>query len=475
MKNYRIYLILSLLLLVLASCNKFLDLAPVSEIGENGFYTNQSELEAGVIAIYDGLQAIPETEFAVTEMRSDNGRTKTMEGTWAQFENMNVDPTNATVAEYWSANYNTIFRANTVLDKLGNLEDGSAKTQFEGEAKFARALCHFNLVRAFGDVPIIDKVIGPTDNDFFSRDAKSEVYDFIISDLKDAIAMLPTRSGIAEGRATKGASQTLLAKVYLELGDYANAKSMLDAVISSADYGLMANYHDIFYSELNKEVIFAIQYINDNVNDSENFSYSMTWAGRAGGLDFATMDLLSLVYPGAVNGTSAVEVDPATVPDKRFGTLFYFEPKAGNRYECGKWRTDAASPENGGGTDWVVLRYGDVLLMRAEAILAGGTSTSDATALADFNAIRTRAGLETVSTLTKQMLLDERRVEMAFENSRLYDLVRFGVADQVMSDYATLPTGDAGVNYKFTPNDLLLPIPQREMNLYDGMVQNPGY
>jgi hypothetical protein len=476
MKKHRIlYISLPILLLILSSCNKFLDLAPVSEIGENGFYTNQSEMEAGVIAIYDGLQAIPETEFAVTELRSDNGRTKTMEGSWAQFENMNVEPTNATVAEYWSSNYNTIFRANTVLDKLGNLEDGSAKTQYEGEAKFARALCHFNLVRAFGDVPIIDKVIGPQDKDYFARNPKSEVYDFIVSDLKDAIDKLPTRSGIAEGRATKGAAQTLLAKVYLELGDYASAKTLLDAVVASNDYGLMANYHDIFYSELNKEVIFAIQYINDNVNDSENFSYSMTWAGRAGGLNFPTMDLISLVYPDAVNGTSAVEVDPATVPDKRFGTLFYFEPKAGNRYECGKWRTDAASPENGGGTDWVVLRYGDVLLMRAEAIMAGSNSTTDPTALSDFNAIRTRAGLGTVTTLTKEMLLNERRIEMAFEDSRLYDLVRFGVADQVMSDYATLPTGDAGVNYKFTPTDLLLPIPQREMNLYDGMVQNPGY
>lgn len=475
MKNYKKYLSLIVLVLVFSSCNDYLDLAPVSEIGDNGFYTNKSEVEAGVIAIYDGLQAIMEVEFAVTELRSDNGRTKTMEGTWAQFENMNIAPTNATVADYWSTNYNTIFRANKVLENLVVLDGDASQAQFEGEAKFVRALCHFNLVRAFGDVPVIDQVVGPTDNDFFSRDPKSEVFSFIVDDLNDALAKLPTRSGIGEGRATKGAAQSLLAKVYLELGEYGSAKTLLDAVVSSSDYALMSNYNDIFYKELNKEVIFAIQYINDNANDSQNFSYSLTWAGRAGGLNYPTNDLMQLVYPESVNGTSQVEVDAANVQDKRFSTLFYFEPKANNRHECGKWRTDAASPENGGGTDWVLLRLGDVLLMRAEAILAGGTSTNDATALADFNAIRTRAGLPTVSTLTKQILLNERRVELAFENYRLYDLIRFGVAESVMSAYATLPTADAGVNYSFTSDDLLLPIPQRERNLYDGLTQNPGY
>ncbi len=475
MKNYRSYISILLVLFVFSSCNDFLDLAPVSEIGENGFYQNESELDAGVIAIYDGLQQVPEVEFAVTDLRSDNGRTKTSEGAWAQFENMNVDPTNATVSEYWSYNYNAIFRANKVLENLGNIEDGAKKSQFEGEAKFVRALCHFNLVRNFGGVPVITQIVGPTDEAFFSRNSEAEVYDAIKADLIEAVSLLPGRSEIGEGRATVAAAQTLLAKVYLQLGEYGSAKSLLDAVISNPDYDLMGDYNDVFYVENNKEIIFNIQYINDNANDSQNFSYSMTWAGRAGGLNYPTLDLISLVYPGAVNGTSAVEVDPSTVPDKRFATLFYFEPKANNRYECGKWRTDAASPENGGGNDWIVLRYGDVLLMRAEAIMGGGSSTSDGTAVGDFNKIRTRAGLETVTSITKQMLLDERRIEMAFENYRLADLVRFGEAVNVMTAYATLPTGDAGVSYKFTSDDLLLPIPQREINLYDGLEQNPGY
>lgn len=472
MKNY---ISILLVLFVFSACDDFLDLTPISEIGENGFYTNESELDAGVIAIYDGLQEIPEVEFAVTDLRSDNGRTKTSEGSWAQFENMNVDPTNATVSEYWSYNYNTIYRANKVLENLGVLEDGAKKSQFEGEAKFVRALCHFNLVRNFGGVPIIATIVGPTDEEYFSRDSEAEVYEAIVSDLTDAVSMLPNRSDIGEGRATVAAAQTLLAKVYLELGEYGSAKSLLDVVISNSEYGLMGDYNDIFYVENNKEVIFNIQYINDNVNDSQNFSYSMTWAGRAGGLNYPTNDLVAFVYPEAVNGTSQVEVDPSNVPDKRFATLFYFEPLANNRYECGKWRTDAASPEYGGGNDWIVLRYGDALLMRVEAIMAGGISTSDGTALGDFNKIRTRAGLATVTSITKQMLLDERRIEMAFENYRIADLVRFGEAVNVMSAYATLPTGDAGVSYKFTADDLFLPIPQRELNLYEGLDQNPGY
>lgn len=475
MKNYRKYISILLVLFVFSACDDFLDLAPISEIGENGFYTNESELDAAVVAIYDGLQEIPEVEFAVTDLRSDNGRTKTSEGSWAQFENMNVDPTNATVSEYWSYNYNSIFRANKVLENIDVLEDGTKKSQFEGEAKFVRALCHFNLVRSFGDVPIITQIVQPTEDEFFSRDSKTEVYTQIKSDLTDAISMLPGRSDIGVGRATMAAAQTLLAKVYLELGEYGSAKSLLDAVVTNPNYGLMDSYNDVFYVENNKEIIFNIQYINDNANDSQNFSYSMTWAGRSGGLNYPTNDLVALVHADAVSGTSQVEVDAANVTDQRFSTLFHFEPLANNRYECGKWRTDAASPEEGGGNDWVVLRYGDVLLMRVEAIMAGGTSTADGTALGDFNKIRTRAGLDGVEAITKQMLLDERRVELAFENYRLADLARLGEAENVMSAFATLSTGDAGASYSFTVTDLLLPIPQRETNLYDGLTQNPGY
>lgn len=453
MKNYKILITLFAGLLLLSSCEKSLDLAPISEIGSNTFYSNTEQVETGVYAIYDGLQAMVQTEYALTEIRSDNAKTRTSEGEGGQFESMNVDPSNSTVALYWSNNYNVIFRANTVLEHLDAVTVAAKKTQFEGEAKFTRALCHFNLVRAFGDVPLITKIVTLVDKESFNRTPKAEVYASIINDLKDAVTMLPARAATAEGRATKGAANALLAKVYLTNGDYASAKAALDAV-STTEYSILPAFNDVFYKEQNKEVMFAVQYINDNATDSELFSLDFTSKGRATGLNFATKDLMAAVD---------------TAVDKRKATTFYFE-KAISAWECGKYRS-SSSNSSYSGNDWIILRYADVLLMQVEAIMAGGASTSDAAALTAFNAIRTRAGLPTVSTITKDDLLKERRTEFAFEDQRLYDLIRFGVADAVMGTFST--KGEPTFAYSSTA--LLLPIPQRERNLNPGMPQNPGY
>jgi hypothetical protein len=154
--------------------------------------------------------------------------------------------------------------------------------------------------------------------------------------------------------------------------------------------------------------------------------------------------------------------------DKRKSTLFFFET-AISKWTCGKYLANSTSTSLAG-NDWIVIRYADILLMQVEAIMAGNTSTTDATAVAAFNAIRTRAGLPTVATVTKADLLKERRIELAFEDLRLYDLVRLGAADATMSAFSL--KAEAGFTYK--PTALLLPIPQREMNLYK-LTQNPGY
>jgi len=451
MKKYINILTLLAFSLVFSSCNDYLTLTPISEIGSNGFYANTEQVEAGVVAIYDGMQTMVQNEYALTELRSDNGKTRTREGEYAQFETMNVDPGNSIITAYWANNYNVIYRANIVLENLGAVSVAAKKSQYEGEAKFARALCHFNLVQAFGNVPLVKKVISPSDVASFAQSTKNDVIASIISDLKDAVSLLPSRAGIAEGRATKGAANALLGRVYLTTGDYAAAKASLDAV-STTDYGLMPIYNDIFYKERNKEIIFSVQFINDNANDSESFSLDFTSKGRVTGVNLPTDDLM---------GT----VDAA---DKRKPTLFFFET-AISKWTCGKYLANSISTALAG-NDWIILRYADVLLMQVEAIMAGNASTTDATAVAAFNAIRTRAGLPTVTAVTKADLLKERRIELAFEDLRLYDLVRLGAADATLSAFSQ----KAEANFTYKPTSLLLPIPQREMNLYK-LTQNPGY
>jgi len=439
-------------LTLLTSCGEdTLDLAPVSAIGENGFYTNSDEVEGGVLAIYDGLQNLPSREFALTEMRSDNTETKSSEGDWAEFESFSVQPTNQAIGNYWVDAYNVIFRANRVLENLEVVADAGLKGQFEGEAKFSRALGHFKLVRGYGNVPMIDKVISQDDTDYFDNDTPETVYAAIEADLRDAANLLP--ASMPFGRATKGAAQGMLAKVLLTRGDYAGAKSLLDEVIASGNYALQEEYRDVFFNEGNNEILFAIPFLDDDLNESQDFSFEMTIGGVRSGLNFVTTSLVAAIEPEDTE-REAVIINPL-VP----GESAKFLTQSSDARLCGN--------------DWIELRYADVLLMQAEAILAGNAETTDATAIGAYNAVRDRVGLSTIEAggeLTKDMLLQERRIELAIENHRLYDLVRFGRADAVLSAFAAI-AGDT-----YGPTDILLPIPQAQINVSEGLLkQNPGY
>lgn len=455
MKSIKTYIFLICLAAGFYSCREKLDLVPPSFIGDNGFYENADQVEGGVIAIYDGLQQVPLREFALLEMRTDNTETRSSEGDWAQFESFSVQPTNLAIGSYWQANYNVIFRANQVIKHLGVVTDETLKNQFEGEAKFARALSHFNLVRAFGAVPLIDQVIIQTNTSAFGRNDVSEVLAFIETDLTDATNLLPEANGIGAGRATKGAAQALLAKVKLTRGDYVAAETILSSLVNNANYALQDNYNDVFYTEMNSEVIFAIPYLDDNTTESQDFSFEMTVGGQASGLNFITDDFVAAVEASGV---------------ERAITLY----DANSNRAVGKFLTQSANVRQCG-NDWIVLRLADVLLMHSEAILAGGASTQSLQAIQSYNKVRVRAGMAPLvedgsATLTKQMLLDERRIELAFENQRFYDLIRFGEAENVLGAFA------ASKGYSFAPTDLLLPIPQREINVSGGaLTQNPGY
>lgn len=455
MKKINISFLFLLGVLLFTSCSQeeYLNLAPQSAIGDNNYYKTTAEIQAAVIAIYDGLQNVPAREFAVTEMRSDNSRTKSSEGEWKQFQVMDVATTNSVVQSYWAANYNVIFRANTVLANLEVVTDAAKKSQFEAEAKFARGLAHFNLVRAYGDVPLLDAVINQSDTEYFGRNSTSEVYALIESDLTAAAAVLPAASDAYFGRATKGAANGLLAKVKLTTGDHVGAEALLEALMNDTDYALQGNYNDVFYNEGNNEILFAIPYEEDGV-EFQNFSYEMTALGQASGLNFWTSDFGSAVDP----------------TDLRKATLMNsLQPGATAKY------LSSSNDPRLCGNDWIVLRLSDVYLMFAEAKMAGGTSTQSISAIEAYNAIRNRAGLSELdtdgsATLTKEMLSDERRIELAFENHRLYDLVRVGLAESELSDFA------ASEGFSFEATDLLLPIPQGEINISGGaLTQNPGY
>jgi len=465
------------LLFLLVSCSDdFLEPVPTSAISGASFFSTEAQLETAVVNMYDGIQGVNaleltssnlnhavQVEFYLTEMRSDNTRTKSSEGEAAQFESYTIESTNGIVDDYYRSFYNVIFRANTVLENLGVASEETAMA-FEAEAKFVRAYAHFNLVRLFGDIPMVDKIVRVSESDVqYVRVAKETIYDFIISDLQTAIDGLDNSS---VNRASKAAAQALLAKVYLTTGDNYTEAQVLCESIMGGSYALETDFKDVFYNESNSEVIFSVGYAPDNVNDSQNFSAEwLNAVGRTAGVNYVTTEARMALDEMGGNRTPLSYRQDALQPTQ-YQVVKYL-PNGDESLDIDATSNDPTSA----GNDWIVIRYADVLLMHVEAILAGGQTTSVSAALNSFQQVRNRAGLtDAVSSITKQMLLDERRVELAFENHRFYDLVRFGVAQDVLSEFSSAN------GYSFSGTDLLLPIPQREINLSNGLLnQNPGY
>lgn len=473
MKNINSKIIIVLLFFVCQSCSEdYLSPTPESAISAAGYFTTEDQLETGIINMYDGIQGINSTvsndnhsiqvEFYLTEMRSDNTRTKSSEGEPEQFESFTVESTNGIISDYYRSVYNTIYRANLVLQNL-DVASAEAAASFEAEAKFVRAYSYFNLVRLFGDIPLITSVISPEDKEIqFTRVSTSAVYDLIVSDLEVASDNL---DDTYRTRASKSAAQALLAKVHLTLGNYGEAKTLCESVMG-AGYSLESNFKDVFYNEANSEVIFAIGYVPDDAKDSQNFSAEMLNAvGRTSGVNYVTDEAIAALEAIGGNRTPySYRQDPGQAEQNQ---VVKYLPNGDDDLGIAPTSSDPTLA----GNDWIVLRYADVLLMHAEAIMGSSPNTLDAAAISSFQKVRERAGIEgTVAEVTKTGLLAERRVELAFENHRLFDLIRFGAAQSVLSEFAS------NNGFTFTANDLLLPIPNNEIGLSNGLLtQNPGY
>lgn len=478
------YLLITIIGVIASSCNgdDFLNPLPDSRVVVDTYFSSDEEVLAGILGVYDAIQGIPEEttsnsslvnrgvqfEYLLTEMRTDNTRSATTEGSKADFHRYLVDANNSESEDYYASMYEVIFRANNMLNFV-DVANEDNQAAYSGELKFLRAYAYFNLVRLYSDVPLVTTTVNPEDsNALYTRIAESEIYELIVEDLLEATESLD--NNVSKNRATLGAAQALLAKVYLTLPtpNYQGAQQMCEAVINSAQYTLLPDFYDVFYQELNNEIIFAIGYASGFAEDSQGFSAEFTAdAGRQDGLNIVNDNLMA---------------DFEAYGGNRTEVSYFQSPTVASLTEVGKYLPDGYMRDEDGnygpfsarlaGNDWIVLRYADVLLMHVEAIMAGAEVTANSAALASFQEVRDRAGLtDVVSSITRDELLLERRVELAFENHRFFDLVRFGVADAVLSDHAM------EMGYPdYTSRALLLPIPNREINLSGGlMTQNPGY
>ena len=493
------------------------------------------ELEDGFellsLGVIDAYQKVVNSEYLVLELRSDNTVANTLNGTIADINSYAITATEGNSANYYSNNLQTIAKANQVIDNRNLATEDYQYTI--GEAYFMRALCHFNIVRAYLNVPYIDSAIDVASSDILNYPQldPSEVYAKIIEDFSTSIAYLQLSPVTISKRPSSNAAIALMAKAYLSQPDpnYAEAEALLSSIIgqnslitttraAATDYNLdgtisdgeyyatlSENFGEVFGNEIvsgdyddtlgvfsgatwdnndgledNDEVLFQIGFTADTSaddissadptldsqveTDSEIFSWEMaTRAGLSNGINTASLDFLTVM-----NATDQPVRFEGTIQSLTFNDL-ELDTETFNS----KFPIKTTGEGEGNGNDWIVIRYADVLLLYAEAILAGEDQTTNQSAIDSYNEVRERAGLETLplgSVLTSDQLLEERRVEFAFENQRLFDLIRFGVVDDVLSAFST----SNSLNY--TPSKAYLPFPQREIDATNGFYnQNPGY
>lgn len=509
----KIYIIIALLSFTAISCKKsFIDLSPEDQYSSDTFYRTESQFRQAVVAAYTPLRDLMVNDYFTGEARSDNTHYEfyqTNRGTaYVQRETISDftdNPTDAYTNAVYFHCYNGISKANIVIGRLANVVFAQeVRNDIDGQAKFLRAWNYFRLVRYFGGVPLYLKEVTKAEDAFLNRSSADEVYAQIIADAKDAIAELAPPSKFPQsGQATKGAATMLLAEVYVTQKKYADAEALL-TTLPAMGYGLLANYADVFSTanKNSKESIFEVQYLEGlQGGQQSNFIYQFlprtkdtkivtgvtTDNSGTGGWNTPTQDMISTYEANDKRKDASIAIAEGTYNSSNLLTItanksiLNYVPatgKVGVPY-IKKYLNPHINPNNTN-DNWPIYRYADALLLLAEAQNEQGKSGP---ALTSLNLVRVRAGLagstETSQTLLRDIILHERRVELAFENHRWLDLVRAGKAIDVMNAYGiklkqqySYLTPDS---YLVNANRLLFPIPQSERETNPGLTQNPGY
>ena len=481
------------------SCEDFLVTTDPTRVEDKLFFKNQTQLEQALNGVYGQLQGITSTAYLFKEFTSDN---TTLDfnpldrggaAGWEAFEFSTVNPGNGEISNLWNSYYAAIFNANNTLEKLAaSTVDESVKKQIEGQLKFIRAYYYFDLAQYFGDVVLVTSTLKtPTEAFELVRSPQEEIYTQVEKDLKDAVAALPSTYNKANaGRVTKGAALTLLGKYYLTRKNYSEAVATLKQVLPLG-YALHANYADNFDPQKKNgvESIFEIQYQGGNdLGEWSNFMYmfaprlskgaitgyaNITPAGR----NIPTNDIIAAYEAGDLRK------DVSLKKGYTLDNVFYPVPYV-NKYNHP--HTIAGRTND----NWPVLRYADVLLMLAEALNEQAGPTAEAYEY--LNQVRSRAGLKAVSGLDKvgfkDAVLRERRVELAFENHRWFDLKRTMTPAELtrfMNTYAAKekasPTVSRGgiafnvLDYVYEDHEYFFPIPAPQILINSKLTQNRGY
>ena len=497
MKTYTIKLFSFLIVVFVAACTE-LDLENPNAMSEESFWKTDTDLFQGVIAAYDAMQLdglfSGNVQVVLTGL-SDEG---TGEGTNEYYSPFRFKVINSNLylnKALWDHFYAMISRAYQVIDRAPDV-DGPNVAAIRGEAQYLAALAYYYLAHIFGEnIAYVDRIQQPDDRP--ARAESGEIYGLIEELLMEAIPNLPLASeySVADyGRVTKGAAQALLGKAYMQQQKFLEAEPYFKDVITSDEYSLQVNFADNFYerNEVNPEALFVVNFLHDGPASETNRN-TMHRAFSPDGELGTYGDIQSTPY---IYERFLIENDKDGSPDPRLDeTIFHpNSPKlfVGQPYSW--WESEFVNPEINtsfykyteqnvvedeadefdGGTDFIVIRYADVLLSYAETLNENGKS-SEAYQYVDM--VRERSNMENLSVVHpnldkdafREQIMHERIMELSGEVVRFFDQKRWGIyqaSDSIRDqNFATFKDGRSDFQ----------PIPQAELDLNENLIQNPGY
>lgn len=519
MKKIFIYLLIAATVISLESCKKsLLDLKSKSNYDYSTFFSTKDALNQAVIATYatllhDGLWS-REYYFIFDLLGYDAKKTTNLQGDLAQLADYSFGTNQTQIGQLWSSLYRMAFRANVVIDRVNAWNADSAALypqlakQYVAEAKFLRAYAYWNIVNLWGAAPLITSYDSLLSNTSFPRSPAASIWAFVESDLTSAIPDLPVAYNAATdlGRATKGAATALLGKTYLYEKKWSSAQTTLTQLTQSPfTYSLDPSYDNLFSTtnQSSPENIFQVMnaaWTDWGIgNQYYVFGGQETWGGTATHSDRAqeygfkdwwntyisTTAVNAFHYPNPTDATPYV--DP-----RAYSTFYGDKPSGGDTVYCEQCSTGKISyPFNtadaqgdyswrkyeyynlvssyGGPASAIngqVIRYADVLLMLAESYIQQGDFGSQPLAL--INQVRARVGAVAYTSLgadqtsAMNILMRERQLELCGEQSRYFDLIRWGIAKQTINTERAAEPGDG--TQPFLDKNVLFPIPDVEKN-----------
>jgi len=488
MKNRINNLVLILAFIIgLVSCD-VLDQVPESDLDDKKFWKTQEDAQSALVGVYNSLQGIVRNSaFSdFIDLRADDIVIPAEYG-WSinndeSIRKNEISPTDR-VTSVWTSLYIAIGRANNVISHVKEMDitNEVEKNRILGEAYFLRALFYFYLVRDWGDSPIVTEPYLKIDESaLVSRNPEEEVYSLIISDLQEAVKLLPEPSSIAKTQhitATKYAAKSLLCNIYLERAykpygassDFTAAAQEASEIIQSNKYQLVegADYEKIFSLKYSSESIFEVDFdytinaTNSLVNAFFPRAFTKQKAYGGGGLRIPSKKITEEYEEGDLRVSANFQVVPegGGFFDEEFQNMPYANKYPGTIVKEGVQRQSDSN--------FIIYRLSDILLMRAEAIVKSNGSLTDAISL--LNQVRNRAGLPNTAATTADALFKaiqkERLYELCYEGKRWYDLVRTGLLLEMRPEFQNM-----------NPTRIYYPIPQDEIDRNPNLLpQNPTY